>query len=86
MTNVMSSCSGCSNESFSAVIERGDEVISAAEAITRGGGSVLKAPQRRRGGTPPRSETAKLHKHPYPRIRYKNPRIRSQAGEDTGIL
>ena len=44
MTNVMSSCSGCSNEGFSAVIERGDEVISAAEAVTRSGGSVLKAP------------------------------------------
>lgn len=63
----------------------------ASRSVTRSGGSVLKAPQRRRGGTPPRSETAKLRVFPppYPRVlhsRYKNPRIRFQTGEDTGIL
>ena len=40
----------------------------------RSGGSVLKAPQRRRGGTPPRSVTGKLHKRLYSCIlRYENP-------------
>ena len=54
----------------------------------RSGGSVLKAPQRRRGGTPPRSVSAKLRKRPYPRIphiRRKNPVSSPHMGEeDTG--
>ena len=52
----------------------------------RGGGSVLKAPQRRRGGTPPRSETAKLRKNPYLCIlMHEKPRVFSPHGEeDTG--
>ena len=75
MTNVMSSWEG-----------RYDTVISAAEAVTRSGGSVLKAPQRRRGGTPPRSETAKLRKNPYLCIlMHEKPRVFSPHGEeDTG--
>ena len=40
----------------------------------RSGGSVLKAPQRRRGGTPPRSVNAKLRKRLYSCIlRHENP-------------
>ena len=84
MTNVMSSCSGCSNEGFSAVIERGDEVISAAEAVTRSGGSVLKAPQRRRGGTPPRSVTAKLRFSPYLCILMRENPVFSPPRAETG--
>ena len=62
MTNVMSSLSGCSNEGFSAVIERGDEVISAAEAVTRSGGSVLKALSAAEGALP--------REHEYEAARY----------------
>ena len=58
----------------------------ASQAVTRSGGSVLKAPQRRRGGTPPRSETAKLRKNPYLCIlMHEKPRVFSPHGEeDTG--
>ena len=75
MTNVMSSRSSCFYEA-----------VTAAEAVTRSGGSVLKAPQRRRGGTPPRSETAKLRKNPYLCILMREkPRVFSPHGEeDTG--
>ena len=86
MTNVMNSRSGCSSEAFSAVIQHGNEVISAAEAVARSGGSVLKAPQRRRGGTPPRSVNAKLRKHPYPCIlRHENPVLSPPRIETTKL-
>ena len=53
--------------------------------VTRSGGSVLKAPQRRRGGTPPRAETG-AYRHPYPCIlKHEKPRVFSPHGEkDTG--
>ena len=50
----------------------------------RGGGSVLKAPQRRRGGTPPRSETAKLRKNPYLCILMRENPVFSPPRAETG--
>lgn len=58
----------------------------ASRPVTRSGGSVLKAPQRRRGGIPPRSVNVKLRKRPCPRIphiRYKNPVSSPQSGKRT---
>lgn len=73
MTNVMSSRSSCFYEA-----------VTAAEAVTRSGGSVLKAPQRRRGGTPPRSETAKLRKNPYLCILMRENPVFSPPRAETG--
>ena len=55
----------------------------------RSGGSVLKAPQRRRGATPLRSVNAKLRKRPCPRIphiRRKTPCRLPTWGRGHGVI